>query len=72
MILTEQQRFWLRKLIDHPHRDYWLDPNEDEIKLVEDVLDKSSYSDSEGDKLNDIVKYYKRNQAHLGTLKNTK
>ena len=72
MILTEQQRFWLRKLIDHPKRDYWLDPTEGEIILVEEVLAKSSYSDTQGERLNNIVRYYKKHQDHLGTLKNTK
>lgn len=62
-ILTQRQKKWLIKLVNHKNWEVWLSVTKNERGRIRAIIDYGSYSEDNRKFLNEIVEYYKANRG---------
>ena len=68
--LSPKQKAWLKKLVNHEKKGYWLSPTAQEENKIRIVLINQCYNAEEQTFLREIADYYKNHIWECGTLNN--
>lgn len=67
--LTYEQRTWLRNVVNHRYKDFWVDQNKNEEEDILKILEAGEYDEIQKSFLTEFVDYYVSQIGVCGTLK---